>query len=65
MAKKTKPAKGEPAADTEVLFVRLPSDLMRGLEKLATSEAARTGYPLTKTDVVRKILTDAVKNARA
>lgn len=61
MAKpKTKAPPPRPIAannpNTEQLLVRVRPEIIEGLDARAAEECARTGYAVTRTDLVRRVL---------
>lgn len=64
MAKKPARPTADTNPNTAQLLVRVVPQLLLDLDAYAEAESKRTGYPITRTDLVRRLLEDAVKGRK-
>lgn len=67
MVKKNPPPRPIAASNpnTEQLLVRVRPDTIEGLDARAAEERARTGYDVTRTDLVRRVLSIVARDPDA
>jgi hypothetical protein len=65
MTPKTKPKRGRPAKGLDrVLYIRISEPMAQGLADLCAAKERETGFPVSTSDMIRKLIADvaAVKS---